>query len=70
MKGICPGLSPAALRTPHMTKSTLFLMYVVLAACELCCVQDEAASFELLNVLKKQPMTLQVLQVISHFLIC
>jgi len=29
-------------------------------------MQDEDASFELLNDLKKQPMTLQVLQVISH----
>jgi len=31
----------------------------------LLCIQDEAASRELLNVLKKQPMTLQVLQVIT-----
>jgi len=33
--------------------------------CEFCCIQDEAASLELLNILKKQPMTLQVLQVIT-----
>ena len=34
--------------------------------CEVCCVQDEVSSLELLNVLKKQPMTLQVLQVTRH----
>jgi len=33
--------------------------------CEFFCAQDEAASLELLNVLKEQPMTLQVLQVIT-----